>query len=79
MFKFILLCIVFGIVTCGLSSEWERFKRDYGKQYETDVEEVIHKQRFIENIQRMHRFQQTHPDATFTMKINYLADQRIEV
>ena len=62
-----------------LTVEWDKFKRDYHKQYATAIEEIERKQIFIENVNRMRSYQQTYPDATFTMAINYLADRRIEV
>jgi len=33
----------------------------------------------LENVNRIKEYQTTHPDATFTMGINHLTDQRIEV
>jgi hypothetical protein len=33
----------------------------------------------LENVNQIKEYQKTHPDATFTMKINHLADRRIEV
>ncbi len=33
----------------------------------------------MENVNRIKEYQTTHPDATFTMGINHLTDQRIEV
>jgi len=62
-----------------LSLEWDKFKRDYNKQYATEAEETERKQIFVKNVDRMRSYQKTHPDATFTMAINHLADRRIEV
>jgi hypothetical protein len=62
-----------------LSLEWDKFKRDYNKQYATAAEEIERKQIFIKNVNQIRSYQQTHPDATFTIGINHLADQRIEV
>jgi hypothetical protein len=62
-----------------LSLEWDKFKRDYNKQYATAAEEIERKQIFIKNVNQIRSYQQTHPDATFTIGINHLADHRIEV
>jgi hypothetical protein len=62
-----------------LSLEWDKFKRDYNKQYATAAEETERKQIFIKNVNQMRSYQQTHPNATFTMAINHLSDRRIEV
>ena len=62
-----------------LSFEWDKFKRDYNKQYVSAAEENERKQIFIKNVNRMRSYQQTHTDATYTMGINHLTDRRIEV
>jgi hypothetical protein len=62
-----------------LSLEWDKFKLDYNKKYASAAQEIERKQIFIENVNRMRSYQQTHSDATFTMAINYLTDRRIEV
>jgi hypothetical protein len=67
------------VVVSDLSLEWDKFKRDYNKNYASAAEEIERKEIFIENISRMRAYQQTHPDATFTMTINHLADRRIQV
>ena len=56
-----------------------KFKRDFNKHYESVVEEQERKAIFLENANRMRDFQRTHPNATFTLAINHLADRRIEV
>ena len=71
--------VLLGVAICHSSSEWDKFKRDYNKQYTSTIEEAERRQIFIENVHRMHAYQQTHPDATFTMTINHLADRRVEV
>ncbi|CAF4810281.1 unnamed protein product [Rotaria sp. Silwood1] len=76
--KLVLLFILFGVAMSNLSSEWNKFKRDYNKQYASAAEEDERKQIFIENVKRMRSYQQTHPDATFTVAINSLTDRRIE-
>ncbi|UJR11039.1 hypothetical protein I4U23_015223 [Adineta vaga] len=76
--KIILFCILFGTVVSDLSLEWIKFKQDYNKQYPNAAEELERKQIFIDNVNRMRKFQQTYSDATFTMGINHLADRRIQ-
>ncbi|CAF0820288.1 unnamed protein product [Adineta steineri] len=76
--KLILFFILYTVVVCDLSLEWDKFKRDYNKQYATVTEETERKQVFSKNVNQMHSYQQTHPDATFRMAINHLADQNIE-
>ncbi|CAF4174578.1 unnamed protein product, partial [Rotaria sordida] len=76
--KLILLFVLFGAVVSNLSFEWGKFKYDYKKQYSSAAEENERRQIFIENIDRMRSYQQTHPDATFTVAINHLTDRRIE-
>jgi len=61
------------------SSDWEKFKRDYDKQYASPAEEFERQQIFFENVNRIKEYQRTHSDLTFTMGINHLADQRTEV
>ncbi|CAF1311980.1 unnamed protein product [Rotaria sordida] len=76
--KLILLFVLFGAVVSNLSFEWGKFKYDYKKQYSSAAEENERRQIFIENIDRMRSYQQSHPDATFTVAINHLTDRRIE-
>ncbi|CAF1031161.1 unnamed protein product [Adineta ricciae] len=76
--RFLVFFLLLGTVFGGLSFEWDKFKRDYNKQYKTIAEENQRKQIFIENVNRMRAFQQNHPDATFTVGINHLMDRRIE-
>ncbi|CAF1162999.1 unnamed protein product [Didymodactylos carnosus] len=76
-------CLVLGFLLFGLvygdwALEWDKFKLDYDKHYASATEENERKQIFIENVSRMRTYQQTHPDATFTMAINHLTDRRIE-
>lgn len=83
MFTFfvqLIICfILLGTVTSYSSLDWMKFKRDFNKHYESGVEEQQRKAIFLENANRMRDFQQTHPNATFTLAINQLADRRIEV
>ncbi len=67
------------MVVGDLSLEWDKFKRDYNKNYASTAEEIERKEIFIENVSRMRAYQQIHLDATFKMAINYLADRRIQV
>ncbi|CAF1444752.1 unnamed protein product [Adineta steineri] len=76
--KLVVLLILFGAAVSELSFEWDKFKRDYNKNYASAAEEIERKEIFIENINRMRAYQQTYPDASFTMSINYLADRRIQ-
>ncbi|CAF4452864.1 unnamed protein product [Rotaria socialis] len=76
--KLVLLFVLFGAVVSNLSSEWDKFKRDYKKQYASVAEENERRQIFIENINRMRFYQEAHPYATFTMAMNHLTDRRIE-
>ena len=74
------ICFLLFITITGSSLfDWDKFKHDYNKQYTTDEEEAERKQIFLDNVHRMKEYQQAHPDATFTMEINHLADRRIEV
>ncbi|CAF1303904.1 unnamed protein product [Adineta steineri] len=76
--KLVVLLVLFGVALSDLSLEWDKFKRDYNKNYASAAEEMERKEIFIENINRMRAYQQTYPDASFTMTINYLADRRIQ-
>ncbi|CAF0890452.1 unnamed protein product [Adineta steineri] len=76
--KLVVLLVLFGAAVSDLSLEWDKFKRDYNKNYASAAEEMERKEIFIENINRMRAYQQTYPDASFTMSINYLADRRIQ-
>ncbi|CAF1303742.1 unnamed protein product [Adineta steineri] len=76
--KLVVLLILFGAAVSELSFEWDKFKRDYNKNYASAAEEIERKEIFIENINRMRAYQQTHPDASFTMAINHLADRQIQ-
>ncbi|CAF4036242.1 unnamed protein product, partial [Rotaria sp. Silwood1] len=75
---FTLFFVLFGAVIADLSLEWNKFKHDYNKRYATVAEEMERKQIFIENVKRMHSYEKTHPNATFTMAINHLSDRHIE-
>lgn len=66
-------------ITSASSSDWETFKSDYNKEYVSREEETERKGIFLENVNRMKEYQSTHPDATFTMGINHLADRRTHV
>ncbi len=67
------------MVNSSSSIDWIKFKRDYNKHYQSATEETERKLIFFENVNRMRDFERTHPDATFTLAINHLADRRIEV
>jgi hypothetical protein len=67
------------VALSNLSSEWDKFKRDYNKQYASTAEENERKQIFFENVNRIRSYQQTHSGATFSVGINHLTDRRIEV
>ncbi|CAF5183884.1 unnamed protein product, partial [Rotaria sp. Silwood1] len=60
------------------SIDWHKFKRDYNKHYKSAAEEVERKQIFLENVNQIRTFKRLHPNATFTIGINHLADRRIE-
>ncbi len=79
IFQLNIYFLLFITITDSLSSDWEKFKSDYNKQYESPAEEAQRQQIFLENVNRIKEYQTTHPDATFTMGINHLTDQRIEV
>jgi hypothetical protein len=70
-----------GLFTPATSSQfdWRKFKRDYNKHYASASEETMRKQIFLENVKQMRAYQRTHPDATFTLAINHLADRTSEV
>ena len=55
------------------------FKNKYQKRYASVEEEAQRQQIFMENVQRMRDYQAAHPDATFSMAINHLADRRMDV
>ncbi|CAF1689170.1 unnamed protein product, partial [Adineta ricciae] len=76
--QFTVFFLLFGTIASDLSYEWNKFKQDYNKQYKTIAEENERQQIFINNVNRMRSYQRTHPDATFTMAINNLMDQRTE-
>ena len=79
LYQIFLLFILFVVTIADLSLEWNRFKHDYHKYYSSAIEESTRKQIFIENINRMQAYQTSHPDATFSMRINHLTDRRVEV
>jgi hypothetical protein len=62
-----------------LASEWEKFKGDYNKKYASVAEEAERKEIFIENLNKIREYQRIHPDRTFELAINHLADRRSEV
>jgi hypothetical protein len=70
---------LFITITGSLSSDWETFKRDYEKEYDSIEEEIQRKKIFLDNVNRMKEYRQTHPDASFTIGINHLTDRRINV
>ncbi|CAF4316889.1 unnamed protein product [Rotaria magnacalcarata] len=76
--KYVVLFLLFGVALSNLSSEWDKFKRDYNKHYASTAEESERQQIFFENVNRIRSYQQTHSDATFTVGINHLTDRRIE-
>jgi len=63
----------------SLSFEWHKFKREYKKNYASANEEAMRKEIFIKNVKEMRAYQRSHPDATFTLAINHLADRSGEV
>ncbi len=69
------------IITTGdfITSDWETFKSDYQKEYNSPEEELQRKDIFLENVNQMKEYRRTHPGASFTMGINHLTDQRISV
>jgi hypothetical protein len=77
----IVVLISLGVFTSATSSsfDWLKFKHDYNKQYASASEEAMRKQIFLENVKQMRDYQRTHPDATFTLAINHLADRTSEV
>ena len=68
-----------GVASCSSSIDWLKFKHDYNKQYKSAAEEAKRKLIFFENVNQIRTFERTHPNATFTVGINHLADRRIEV
>jgi hypothetical protein len=68
-----------GVVTSSSSIDWLKFKRDHNKHYKTAAEDAERKLIFLENVNRMRAYERAHPNATFTLGINHLADRRIEV
>ncbi len=70
---------MFITITGSLSSDWETFKSDYNKEYDSLDEEIQRKKIFLENVNRMKEYRRTHPTATFTMGINHLTDRRTDV
>jgi hypothetical protein len=77
----IAVLVLLSVFTSVTSSpfDWHKFKRDYNKQYASASEEAMRKQIFLENVKQMRDYQRTHPDATFTLAINHLADRTSEV
>jgi hypothetical protein len=73
--------VLFCAVTSTTSSlfDWHKFKHDYNKHYPSIHEEAVRKQIFFDNVNQMRAYQRAHPDATFTLAINHLADRRSEV
>jgi ribosomal protein L20 len=68
-----------GVINSSSPFDWSKFKRDHNKQYASVAEEAKRKEIFLENVNRIHSYRQTYPNATFTLGINHLADRRIEV
>ncbi|CAF0807713.1 unnamed protein product [Rotaria sp. Silwood1] len=78
-FAHLIIFSVLLVVVSGSSSiDWHKFKRDYNKHYKSAAEEVERKQIFLENVNQIRTFKRLHPNATFTIGINHLADRRIE-
>ena len=75
----ILFLVLLAVVNSSSPFDWLKFKHQYNKQYKSAAEEVERKQIFLENANRIRVYEQTHPNATFTLGINHLADRRIEV
>lgn len=72
--------VLFSVMTPATSSsfEWHKFKRQYNKNYASASEEAMRREIFLENVNEMRVYQRTHPNATFTLAINHLADRRSE-
>lgn len=77
--QLIICFILLGTVSSYSSLDWMKFKHDFNKHYESMVEEQERKAIFLENANRMRDFQRMHPNSTFTLAINHLADRRIHV
>jgi hypothetical protein len=71
--------VLLGVVNSSSFIDWIKFKRHHNKHYQSAAEEAERKLIFFENVNRIRDFERTHPDATFTLAINHLADRRIEV
>lgn len=67
------------VSTSSSSIDWETFKNDFNKEYASIEEEIQRKEIFLKNVNRIEEYQRTHPEATFTMGINHLTDQRTDV
>ncbi|CAF4543178.1 unnamed protein product [Rotaria sp. Silwood1] len=76
--KLIIFSVLLVVVSGSSSIDWHKFKRDYNKHYKSAAEEVERKQIFLENVNQIRTFKRLHPNATFTIGINHLADRRIE-
>ncbi|CAF1497251.1 unnamed protein product [Adineta steineri] len=76
--KLIIFLVLFGVVASSSSLDWLKFKRNHNKHYKSAAEEAKRKQIFLENVNRIHDYERTHPNATFKLGINHLADRRIE-
>lgn len=75
----LLLLLVVGVVAGSSTLDWLKFKRDYNKNYASTQEEALRKRIFLNNLERVRNHERNHPNATFTIGINHLADRRIEV
>ncbi|CAF5218798.1 unnamed protein product [Rotaria magnacalcarata] len=77
--KLIIFSVLFCVVTSSPSLDWIKFKRSFNKNYKTGAEEAERKQIFLENVNRIRDYERAHPNATFKLGINHLADRRIDV
>ncbi|CAF1210581.1 unnamed protein product [Adineta ricciae] len=76
--KLVLILVLCGFAACSSSIDWLKFKRTYNKQYKSAAEEAKRKLIFFENVNRIRDYERNHPNATFKLAINHLADQRIQ-
>ena len=77
--SYITLVILLGLVAGSFPFDWQKFKQDHHKSYESAVEEAARKQIFLDNVQRMHDYERLYPHARFTLAINHLFDRKLEV
>ncbi|UJR25495.1 hypothetical protein I4U23_006841 [Adineta vaga] len=76
--KLIIFLVLLGFAASSSSFDWLKFKHNFNKHYKSAAEEAEHKLIFLKNVNRIRDYERTHPNATFKLSINHLADQRIE-